>query len=213
MQIADTHFRRQFLFQLLILLNHLLTFTKAAKTTWSTPRNRSLQMDFILLPEDEKWVQETIQKTSEELRQTTPNGRAFAETVHVILEREKNWIRWKNELCAPFDKAPWAQEVEVEEDGQVVRRRLGLEEATIEVRRRMREEPEDWKYSLGTAPLTEIWQMGYRDLTDLQHPFQYVHRCQRAFDVNADLGREMYKTTSRKQSWKIPGSICAKSNS
>ena len=160
------------MFQLLILLNHLLTFTKTAKSTWSTPRNRSLQMDFTLGTEDEKWVNETIQKTSEELRQTTPNGRAFAETVHVILERERNWIRWKNELCTPFDKAPWAEEVEVEENGQLVKRKLGLEEATRVVRRRMREEPEDWKYSHGTAPLTEIWKVGYRDLRDLQHPFQ-----------------------------------------
>ena len=126
-QIADTHFRRQFLFQLLILLNHLLTFTEDAKAKWLTPRNRSLQIDFTLESEDTQWVQEIIQKTSEELRQTTPSGRAFAETVHVILEREKNWVRWKNELCAPFDKVPWAREVDDEEGGK---RRVGLEEAT-----------------------------------------------------------------------------------
>lgn len=129
-------------------------------------------MDFTLGGDAEKWVHETIQKTSEELRQTTPSGRAFAETVHVILEREKNWIRWKNELCGAFDKAPWAQEIEVEENGQLVKRRIGIEEATQEVRRRMRKEPEDWKNTHGSAALTEIWEMGYRDLTDLQHPFR-----------------------------------------
>ena len=97
-QIADTHFRRQFLFQLLILLHHLLTFTKTAKATWSTPRNRSLQIDFTLEAADAQWVQETITRATEELRQTAPNGRAFAETLQVILEREKNWVSWKNEL-------------------------------------------------------------------------------------------------------------------
>ena len=129
-------------------------------------------MDFTLSGDDEKWVHETVQKTGEELRQTTPNGRAFAETVHTILEREKNWIRWKNELCAAFDKAPWAQEIEVEVNGQFVKKRIGIEEATLEVRKKMCTEPEDWKYSHGTAALTEIWEMGYRDLSDLQLPFR-----------------------------------------
>lgn len=49
-------------------------------------------MDFTLEPADAKWVQETMTKVTEELRQTTPNGRAFAETVQAILEREKNWV-------------------------------------------------------------------------------------------------------------------------
>lgn len=169
-QIADTHFRRQFLFQLLIQLNHLLTFTKAAKATWLTPRNRSLQIDFTLDAADAQWVQETVTKATEELRQTTPNGRAFADTVHVILEREKNWVRWKNELCAPFDKGPWSEEIEV--DGE--KRKVGLEEATREVRKKMRVNPESWPHKLGSAPLTEIWEMGYRDLMDLERPFLYV---------------------------------------
>ncbi|KAI0801474.1 UDP-glucose 4-epimerase [Fomes fomentarius] len=168
LEIADTHFRRQFLFQLLILLHHLLTFTKAAKTTWSTPRNRSLQMDFTLEATDATWVQETITRATEELRQTAPSGRAFAETVQVILEREKNWVKWKNELCTPFDREPWTEEIEV--DGG--KRKVGLEEATEPARRKMRMDPEPWPHRFGSAPLTEIWEMGYRDLTDLEHPFQ-----------------------------------------
>ncbi|KAH9929771.1 THO complex subunit 1 transcription elongation factor-domain-containing protein [Fomitopsis serialis] len=160
LEIADTHFRRQFLFQLLILLNHLLIFTKAAKATWSSTRNRSLQIDFTLDTTDAQWVQETVAKATEELRQTTPNGRMFAETVHVILEREKNWVRWKNELCAPFDKEPWSEEIEV--DGQT--KKVGLEEATREVRKKMHVDTEPWPHKL-------IWEMGYRDLMDLERPF------------------------------------------
>ncbi|OSX67145.1 hypothetical protein POSPLADRAFT_1164424 [Postia placenta MAD-698-R-SB12] len=169
LEIADTHFRRQFLFQLLILLNHLLTFTKPAKSAWSTSRNRSLQIDFTLDPTDSQWVHEMAAKVAEELRQTSPNGRAFADTVHVVLEREKNWVRWKNELCLPFDKKPWAQDM-VDESGTT--RKVGLEEATREQRKKMRMDPEPWPHRLGSAPLTEIWAMGYRDLSDLEHPFQ-----------------------------------------
>ncbi|KAG1886127.1 THO complex subunit 1 transcription elongation factor-domain-containing protein [Suillus subluteus] len=164
LEIADTHFRRQVLFQLLILLHHLLSFTKVAKTVWSTPRNRSLQMDFTLESADAQWVHDTITKASAELRSTAPNGPTFTDTVNVILDREKNWVKWKNDLCAPFDREPWSAEV----GG----RKVGMEEATREVRLKRKEGPEPWKWNLGSESLTEIWEMGYRDLSDLQNPFQ-----------------------------------------
>ncbi|KIJ66457.1 hypothetical protein HYDPIDRAFT_86611 [Hydnomerulius pinastri MD-312] len=106
LEIADTHFRRQVLFQLLILLNHLLSFTKSAKATWATSRNRSLQMDFTLEPAEAQWVQDTIVKASAELRSTAPNGPIFADTVNVILDREKNWVKWKNDLSAVPSPVP-----------------------------------------------------------------------------------------------------------
>ena len=149
-----------------------MTFTEAARAVWVSPRNRSLQMDFILKSQEAQWVQETIHKVNEELRQTTPSGRAFAETVCVILEREKNWIKWKSELCAPFDKEPWAEEIEVEVDGVMQKKKVGIEEATQDARKKRREDPEPWPHKLGSEALTEIWLMGYRDLFDLQHPFQ-----------------------------------------
>ncbi|KAH6917103.1 UDP-glucose epimerase [Coprinopsis sp. MPI-PUGE-AT-0042] len=164
LEIADVHFRRQFLFQLYILLHHLLTFSKEAKENWATLRNRSLQMDFVLEPEDATWVQDLISKVTEELRQTTPNGRQFSDTVAVILDRERNWVKWKNEICVPFDKGPWNEEV----DGQ----RVGMFTATKVARGEMQSSPEPWQWNLGTEPLTEIWAMGYRDLWDLQNPFR-----------------------------------------
>lgn len=164
LEIADTHFRRQVLFQLLILLHHLLSFTKVAKAVWSTPRNRSLQMDFTLESSDAQWVNDTITKTSAELRSTAPNGPTFADTVNIILDRERNWVKWKNDLCAPFDREPWSVEV----GG----RKVGMEEAMREARSKRKEGPESWKWNLGSESLTEIWEMGYRDLSDLQNPFQ-----------------------------------------
>ena len=121
-------------------------------------------MEFTLEDQETQWVQETLTKVTEELRQTTPNGRTFAETATVILEREKNWVKWKNELCTPFDKEPWSQDV----DGK----KVDFLEATQSIRVRLRESPTDWKWNLGTEALTEIWQMGYTDPTDLQNPFQ-----------------------------------------
>lgn len=123
-------------------------------------------MDFTLDGVDAQWVQETLNKATDELRQTAPNGPIFKETVNAILEREKNWVKWKNELCTPFDREPWSGTV----DG--VEGKVGLEEATKEARKRMREAPEEWKWSLGSESLTTIWAMGFRDLYDLQNPFQ-----------------------------------------
>ncbi|KAH7874502.1 THO complex subunit 1 transcription elongation factor-domain-containing protein [Lentinula edodes] len=248
-ELADTHFRRQILFQLLILLDHLLTHTKTEKAKWITTKNRSLHMPIpewslddalnytgpvdvnativtgpsatsgldamkgtgtstsvtttavtgtkiteknakntpakpsnskpsslsaptalptasatstsvpasIPLPSTNttnitttpssnaqhvdkpermdpiKWTHLTISRTIEELRQTQPpplssagvsgpasstagvtainglTGREFASTVQSLLEREKGWIRWKNELCdgTVFEKGVW----------------------------------------------------------------------------------------------------------
>ncbi|KAI9432083.1 THO complex subunit 1 transcription elongation factor-domain-containing protein [Lactarius indigo] len=158
LEIADTHFRRQFLFQLLVLLHHLQTFTKEAKATWVTPRNRSLQMEFTLEGDAIQWVSDTIARALEELRQTAPAGRVFADAVAGVLERERKWVRWKSDLCSPFDREP--------QPGP------NLEESTRSKREGMRTDPEEWSHSLGSAPLTEIWEMGYRDLGDLENPFQ-----------------------------------------
>ena len=38
----------------------------------------------------------------------------------------------------------------------------------------MMADPDEWGHKFGTAPLTEIWEMGYRDLVDLPQPFQCV---------------------------------------
>lgn len=123
-------------------------------------------MDFTLEDPEVQWVQETLVKITEELRQTTPLGRTFADTANVILEREKNWVKWKNELCTPFDKEPWSEETNGE--------KVGLFEATKVLREKMRQPPPEWKWKLGTQPLTEIWEMGFNDLTELQNPFQCV---------------------------------------
>lgn len=120
-------------------------------------------MEFTLEGDGVQWVSDTIVRALEELRQTAPAGRVFADAVVGVLERERNWVRWKNDTCPPFDRNP-------EPDST-------LEERTSAKREVMRAEPEEWAHSLGSAPLTEIWEMGYRDLGDLENPFQCV--CQK----------------------------------
>lgn len=131
-----------------------------------TGKNRSLQMDFTLEPSEAQWAQESTVKVFEELKQTTPNGRQFAETVSTILDREKNWVNWKDELCNQFDKDPWEEEV----DGKMV----GLWDATKEARTKMRKFPEPYEWALGSASLTEVWELGFRRLDDLERYSRYV---------------------------------------
>lgn len=159
-QIADSHFRRQILFQLLILLHHLLTYTPAAKSAWITSRNRPTVMDFTLNPTDEKWVQEQVVRATKELEETIPNGRVFAEVAKTIIQRESNWVKWKNVQCPPFEKERWST---TGPDGQ----KLNIEQSTESVRKKMKEDPAPWAYSKGTHALTEVWDMGYIDLERL----------------------------------------------
>jgi hypothetical protein len=119
-------------------------------------------MEFTLEGDAVQWVSDTIVRALEELRQTAPAGRVFADAVVGVLERERNWVRWKNDTCPPFDRDPEPEST--------------LEERTSAKREAMRAEPEEWTHSLGSAPLTEIWEMGYRDLGDLENPFQCVYQ-------------------------------------
>lgn len=162
--MADVHFRRQIIFQLLILLQHLLTLTKSAKATWVNTSNRSLQTEFTLDPTDAVWVQDTIKSATKELENTQPHGKLFAETITVILQRDQNWVKWKNNLCRPdFVKDPWSEEGH----GGV---KMGIIEATIEAREKMRLPLEPWKWALGSESLTDIWAMGYTGMADLENP-------------------------------------------
>lgn len=116
-------------------------------------------MDFTLEPSDAQWVSDTVTRATDELRQTAPGGRVFADAVAALLEREKNWVRWKNEMCPPFDREPRAPP---------------LEQEIEPLRKKMREDPEPWPHALGSASLSEIWALGYKDMLDLENPSKYV---------------------------------------
>jgi hypothetical protein len=113
LELSDPNFRRQFLFQLLITLHHLKTYTKDQKAAWCAGANKSLQIGggtFTLNEgEEEGWVLEKERKCIIEMRFTGIatstssatkgegvgiDGRAFQDMVALILEREQNWVRF-----------------------------------------------------------------------------------------------------------------------
>jgi THO complex subunit 1 len=60
-------------------------------------------------------------------------------------------IRWKNDLCPPFDKEPIQP---------------SLEEQTREKRQKLMEPQPPWRYRWGTEALTELWETGFHGLSD-----------------------------------------------
>ncbi|KAJ3834145.1 THO complex subunit 1 transcription elongation factor-domain-containing protein [Lentinula raphanica] len=170
LELADTHFRRQILFQLLIVLNHLLTHTKAEKAKWVTTKNRSLHMpvqdkeklDWYL--DDAHDYTNTAERLGTDSSITRLTATSFASTVQSLLEREKGWIQWKNDLC------DWTV--------RRTKKPKTMYAATRGLRAKMRgpfysteETQKDWPWDLGTEALTEIWAMGYRGLEDLGNRF------------------------------------------
>ncbi|KAG8863163.1 UDP-glucose-4-epimerase [Tulasnella sp. 330] len=178
-ELADVVFRRQILVQILILLRHLNNFTVKAKTTWVTTRNVGLQMDFTLVDTDEKWVLEFYAQAMGELRRTGLDGKRFADTMSTIFERERNWVRWKNDVCPPMDKTARAAREQREEA-----KKKGKKDEDF-----LREDAEAWgtafqrlvpttehndggftPSAFGSQDLDDVWFKGIRDLEDLESP-------------------------------------------
>ncbi|KAH8835093.1 THO complex subunit 1 transcription elongation factor-domain-containing protein [Flagelloscypha sp. PMI_526] len=172
LELADPLFRRQFLTQLLILCTHLLRFTPNAKKTWSST-NRALIPDTLVLEtEDESSCISFVSECYRELRATYPRGAAVCETVKTIIEREQNWVLWKNKSCPNFSRPPAYFELV---DGKFVQHPskeasndkdqpppvvVTMEEAT-KVFRTSAEDLPPFPHKWGTNKLTEIWEMGY----------------------------------------------------
>lgn len=55
--------------------------------------------NFELKSDQKEWVQTTCDKIYDLLRETPPDGSAFAEIVSNILKREEYWNIWKNDGC------------------------------------------------------------------------------------------------------------------
>ncbi|KAH7101445.1 THO complex subunit 1 transcription elongation factor-domain-containing protein [Auriculariales sp. MPI-PUGE-AT-0066] len=152
LEIADPQFRRQILFQMLILLQYLLNFTEAEKKEWQTPRNSALQINFTLDEDGEKWCKETWAKVVEELRSMSPHGRQYTDTLLLILRLERNWVKWKAAGCPPFDKPALPQSA--------------FRAQARERRKKILAPPPPPEWSHGSKGLSEMWDRGWDEIDD-----------------------------------------------
>ncbi|KAK3746286.1 hypothetical protein QZH41_016539, partial [Actinostola sp. cb2023] len=92
LQISDSNFRRTILIQLIILFQYLTGSVKFKSN------------NHILTELQTVWVKEMTDLVYQLLREIPPDGVKFTKVAEHILEREENWISWKNEGCPSFIK-------------------------------------------------------------------------------------------------------------
>ncbi|KAL0591363.1 hypothetical protein ABG067_001394 [Albugo candida] len=88
LQLRDPTLRECVLTQALILLNHLIR----AKST--TSQNFTQKSEMV----------EAYDRVMRLLRRTPPDGAGYSEMVASVLERERNWTKWKEERCPSYEK-------------------------------------------------------------------------------------------------------------
>nr|CCA22483.1 THO complex subunit putative [Albugo laibachii Nc14] len=94
LQLRDPTLRECVLTQALILLSHLVR----AKSTVSQDSTQKSEMV------------EAYDRVMKLLKRTPPDGAGYSEMVASVLERERNWTKWKEERCPSYEKYPDSSE-------------------------------------------------------------------------------------------------------
>jgi THO complex subunit 1 len=131
LQLKDSCFRRHILVQMLILFQALTVPT--SKTATNTLKDKQKQT-----------IAELTTQVKELLEGTHPNGVQFTRTVFDILQRENNWIMWKQDNCRPFERSPIVQQP------QPTKRKRTTTAATQVAGK---------KVLLGNAELSRLWNL------------------------------------------------------
>ncbi|KAG3160362.1 hypothetical protein PI124_g7687 [Phytophthora idaei] len=95
LQLRDPILRECMLTQFLILFNDLARSKPPAGSTTPKAKFADLTERVVAL-----------------LKQTPSDGEGFNDMVSYVLERERNWVKWKQEKCPEYEKYPSAKEKE-----------------------------------------------------------------------------------------------------
>ena len=94
LQLHDSHLRRHILIQLLVLFQYLIGDVKFKTSAHVVSDAQAL------------WIKDTTEMVYKLLEETPPDGKDFARYIKQVLEREKSWIKWKNDGCPSYEKPP-----------------------------------------------------------------------------------------------------------
>ncbi|XP_028399436.1 THO complex subunit 1-like [Dendronephthya gigantea] len=136
LQLNDSNFRRTILVQLLILFQYL---TGEVKFKSASQKLKEKQSSF---------VKDTTSKVYELLRETPPDGDKFAKYVEGALNREENWISWKNASCPSFVK----EKEEATTDSTKIPRKRKAKERIANI-------TSGSKIDMGSNELTRLWNL------------------------------------------------------
>ena len=143
LQVQDANFRRHFLTQCAVFLNHREEVFRGAMGKQSEGENEK-EKDKEKLASDRKIETETSslrKRVFFQLRQTPPAGTAFAKALDLALRREKHWSAWKREACKPFER---------ERDPDVLEEEEGVSDDTNRSSKRVK---------LGNPELDRLWNL------------------------------------------------------
>jgi THO complex subunit 1 len=147
--MADSKFRRTVLFQVMVLMRHLLSLTTAEKekrdTRTQTP-NKVVLYAFTLSADDASWAQKKDKDAynlTDLAFQPHPQHRTFTKAVRAVLDRDEAWVRWKECGCPPFQEPSWT-----EKEFDAVEKRLRQITAPLA----------PYRYPLGNEELSKLWR-------------------------------------------------------
>ena len=149
LQMADSKFRRTVLFQIMVVMRHLLSLTSLEKQNrderTKTP-NKVVLYSFTLSPEDATWAQKKAKDAynlTDLAFQPHPQYRTFSKAIRAVLDRDETWVQWKENGCPPFEEPDWT-ETQFDE----VEKRLRQITAPLQ----------PYRYTLGNPALSELWK-------------------------------------------------------
>ena len=93
LQLSDSNFRRFILVQFLILFQYLQSSVKFKSDSE------------VLTDEQTRWIKSNRDRVFSLVAETPPDGKSFSEAVKHMLQREEQWIGWKNDGCKAFTDA------------------------------------------------------------------------------------------------------------
>ncbi|XP_048581884.1 THO complex subunit 1 [Nematostella vectensis] len=142
LQLSDSNFRRTILVQFLIVFQYLVGNIKFKSSSQVLSELQSL------------WVKETTSQVYQLIKETPPDGESFANTVEHILEREENWISWKNEGCLSFIKEKEKEAHDVVKGPKAPKRKR-----TKSIGEEINAEWQSKKLQMGSSELTRLWNL------------------------------------------------------
>jgi THO complex subunit 1 len=107
LELNDPSFRRQFLFQFLIVTQFLTQY--ASKELGLEGGNKSMQYSFKFTSDQEKWLTSSKLRATSIIEKIIPGGRNFFKFMGNIIVHDKNWIQWKADSCQSYELPPYSQ--------------------------------------------------------------------------------------------------------
>ncbi|KAI3707042.1 hypothetical protein L6452_25216 [Arctium lappa] len=173
LELKDPSFRRHILVQCLIMFDYL-----------KAPGKNDKDLPSETMKEEIKSCEERVKQL---LVMTPPKGEKFLQSIEHILERERNWVWWKRDGCAPFEKQP--TEKKTVRDGGKKRRP---------------------RWRLGNKELSQLWKWSDQNpnaLTDPQRVrtpavTEYWKPLAEDMDASAGIEAEYHHKNNRVYCWK-----------